>query len=160
MSESTEARLAALGITLPPPPAPQGSYQPARRVGNLVYTSGMSAIRDGQRQYVGRLGAEISVEDGYASARGAAINCLAAVRSIVATLDAVEAVISLTGYVRSAPEFDRQPKVVDGASDLLTEVFGEKGRHTRAAIGVSELPFGISVEALLVVALRDGPATL
>lgn len=151
---SAEERAASLGVAIPEPPTPKGSYRPARRIGDLVFTSGMSAVRDGERRYVGKLGREVSIEDGYASARHAVVNCLAAVRSLVGSLDAVTDVVRVTGYVNSAPGFDRQPAVVDGASDLLGELFGERGQHARSAIGVSDLPFGISVEVELVVAVH------
>lgn len=146
-----EQRAAELGIVIPAPPEPKGGYVPAHRIGDLVYTAGMSAIQDGVRRYVGRVGDEISLEDAYRSARGACLNCLGAVRSVTGSLDRIAAIVRVTGFVRSAPGFDRQPAVLDGASDLLAELFGERGRHVRSALGVSELPFGISVEVELIV---------
>lgn len=145
-----EDRARELGIEIPKAPQPQASYVPAKRAGDLVYTSGMGAIRGGERQYCGRVGADVSVEDAYQSARYAALNCLAALREGLGSLDTVAGVTKVTGYIRSAPDFSEQHKVLNGASDLLIELFEERGRHTRSAIGVSELPFGISVEVEMI----------
>lgn len=114
---SAEQSLAERGITLPEPPTPKGVYVPAKRVGNLVYTAGMSAIKNGVRQYVGRVGSDVSLDDAYQSARWATLNCLAAVRSVVGSLDAVTEVVRVTGYVRSAPDFDQHAAVLNGASE-------------------------------------------
>lgn len=152
---SPEERIVERGITLPKPPTPKGAYLPAKQVGSLVYTAGMSAIKDGVRQYVGRVGSDVSLDEAYQSARWATVNCLAAVRSVLGSLDVVTDVVRVTGYIRSATGFDQQPVVLDGASDLLAEVFADRGTHARSAIGVTELPFGISVEIELIVITHD-----
>ncbi|MQB01651.1 MAG: RidA family protein [Actinobacteria bacterium] len=148
-----ENRAKQLGVEIPKPPEPQASYVPTKRVGDLVYTSGMGAIRGGERQYCGRVGEDVSVEGAYQSARYATLNCLAALREAIGSLDTVAGIMKVTGYVRSAPGFCEQHKVLNGASDLLVELFEERGRHTRSAIGVSELPFGISVEVEMIASV-------
>ncbi len=146
-----EARLAERGIEIPTLPPPAFAYVPAIRTGNLVYASGQTPTIGGVLQVHGKLGAEVSVEEGQAAARLAAINCLAEVRALVGSLDRVARVVRLTGYVASAPGFGQQPAVMNGASQLLEQVFGEAGRHARSAIGVAELPGGAPVEVELIV---------
>lgn len=145
---SALARLAELGIALPAVPAPAGAYVPAVRTGNLVYTAGQVA-----RDWSGKVGAEVSEEDGKAAARSCALNALAAVDSLVG-LDSVVRVVKVVGFVASAPGFTGQPGVVNGASELLGEVFGEAGAHARSAVGVAELPLGVPVEVELIVEVR------
>jgi enamine deaminase RidA (YjgF/YER057c/UK114 family) len=151
-------RLAELGITLPPVPTPAGAYIPARRVGDLVYTSGQVPIVDGKPAALGKLGAEIDAEEGYRLARICALNALAAVDALVG-IDSVSGVVKVLGFVASASGFTGQPAVVNGASDLLGEIFGETGRHARSAVGVAELPLGVPVEVELIVQVgtRDVP---
>lgn len=144
------ARLAELGIVLPPVATPAGSYVPARRTGNLVYTAGQLPYVDGTLAATGKVGAEVEPEDAYALARTCALNALAAVDALVG-LDAVTGVVKVVGFVASAPGFTGQPAVVNGASDVLGEVFGEAGRHARSAVGVAELPTGAPVEVELIV---------
>lgn len=151
-----EARIRELGIELGDAPSPAAAYVPARRIGDLVYTSGSGANRGGVRHHVGRVGSDVSLEDAQESARLAALNCLAAARSAMGSLDAVDAIVKVVGYVRSAPDFDRQHLVVNGASELLFEIFDDAGRHARAAVGVNELPFGISVEIEMIIAVKEG----
>lgn len=152
---SVAERLADRGITLPAVPTPAANYVPARQHGQLVYASGQTPTVDGVLTMTGKLGAEVSVEQGQEGARIAALNCLAAIAGVVGDLDRVEAVLKLTGYVASAAGFGEQPMVVNGASNLLEEIFGpEVGQHARAAIGMAELPFGAPVEVDLVVAVR------
>ncbi len=153
---SAERRLADLGITVPTLPPPVAAYVPAVRTGRLVYASGQTPTIDGVLQVRGKLGAGISVEEGQRAARLAALNCLAEVRGLLGSLDAVSRVVRLTGYVASAPGFGEQPAVMNGASQLIEEVFGEAGRHARSAIGVAELPFGAPVEVELIVEVREG----
>jgi enamine deaminase RidA (YjgF/YER057c/UK114 family) len=145
---SALARLAELGIELPEVPAPAGAYVPAVRTGNLVYTSGQIA-----RGHSGKVGAEISEADAKDAARGCALNALAAVDALVG-LDAVVRVVKVLGFVASAPGFTGQPGVINGASELLGEVFGEAGAHARSAVGVAELPLGVPVEVELIVEVR------
>lgn len=146
-----QARLDALGLRLPSPPQPIGSYLLAQPVGALLFLSGTTCYVDGGLLFKGRLGKELTVEQGQAAARQAALNLLAVIQSTLGDLDRVERIIKLNGYVNSAPDFDRQPEVINGASDLLVEIFGEQGRHARTSIGVSDLPGHIPVEIELVV---------
>ena len=147
---SASARLGQLGITLPEVVAPLASYVPAARTGSLVYTSGQLPMEAGQLRRTGKVGAEVSPEDGKAMARICALNALAAVHSLVG-IDAVARVVKVVGFVASAPGFNGQPSVINGASDLLAEVFGDAGAHARSAVGVSELPLDAPVEVELIV---------
>jgi enamine deaminase RidA (YjgF/YER057c/UK114 family) len=153
---SAERRLADLGITVPTLPPPVAAYVPAVRTGRLVFASGQTPTIDGVLQVRGKLGDGVSVEEGQRAARLAALNCLAEVRGLLGSLDDVSRVVRLTGYVASAPGFGEQPAVMNGASQLIEEVFGEAGRHARSAIGVAELPFGAPVEVELIVEVREG----
>ena len=147
---SPRARLGQLGVALPQVVAPLASYVPAVRTGNLVYTSGQLPIEGGKLAGTGKVGREISPEKGKALARICALNALAAVGSVV-DIDAVARVVKVVGFVASAPGFNGQPSVVNGASDLLAEVFGDNGAHARSAVGVSELPLDAPVEVELIV---------
>ncbi len=147
---NASARLGQLGVTLPQVVAPLASYVPAVRTGNLVYTSGQLPIEGGKLARTGKVGAEISPEEGKALARICALNALAAVGSVVG-IDAVTRVVKVVGFVASAPGFNGQPSVVNGASDLLAEVFGDNGAHARSAVGVAELPLDAPVEVELIV---------
>ncbi|ORW89960.1 LysR family transcriptional regulator [Mycobacterium sp. IEC1808] len=147
---SASARLGRLGLMLPEVVAPLASYVPAVRTGNLVYTSGQLPMRDGKLPRTGKVGAEVSPEDAKSLARICALNALAAVHSLVG-IDAVARVVKVVGFVASAPGFNGQPSVINGASDLLGEVFGDRGAHARSAVGVSELPLDAPVEVELIV---------
>ncbi len=147
---SASARLGQLGLTLPEVVAPLASYVPAVRTGNLVYTSGQLPMEAGQLPRTGKVGAEVSPEDAKAMARICALNALAAVHSLVG-IDAVTRVVKVVGFVAAAPGFNGQPSVINGASDLLAEVFGDQGAHARSAVGVSELPLDAPVEVELIV---------
>lgn len=149
-----EKRASELNITIPESPKPQGNYRPALVTGNLAFTSGMGPILNGVRRNIGYVGGDTTVKQAAESARIAVLNALGALRSILGDLDRIECVIRLTGYVRSAPGFCEQIEVMDAASDLLFELFGESGRHVRSAIGVAELPFGIPVEIELIVQVK------
>ncbi|ORV82132.1 LysR family transcriptional regulator [Mycobacterium interjectum] len=153
---SASARLGQLGVTLPEVAAPLASYVPAVRTGNLVYTSGQLPLESGQLAGTGKVGAEVSPEQGRAMARICALNALAAVNSLVG-IDAVTRVVKVVGFVASAPGFNGQPGVVNGASELLAEVFGDAGAHARSAVGVSELPLDAPVEVELIVEVGKGP---
>lgn len=148
MSAST--RLGELGVTLPDVVAPLASYVPAARTGNLVYTSGQLPMEAGKLVGTGKVGAEVSPEEGRAMARICALNALAAVHSLVG-IDAVTRVVKVVGFVASAPGFIGQPGVVNGASDLLAEVFGDRGAHARSAVGVAELPLDAPVEVEMIL---------
>ena len=145
-------RLAELGIELPTVAIPAGSYLPTARTGNLLFTAGQLPFVDGRLPATGKVGAEVSPEDAKSYARLSGLNILAAVHAAVG-LDAVEKVVKLVGFVASAEGFTGQPGVINGASDLMAEVFGEAGRHARSAVGVAELPLGapVEVEAILQV---------
>ena len=147
---SVRTRLGQLGVVLPQVAAPLASYVPAVRTGNLVYTSGQLPIEGGKLAATGKVGGEISPEQGKALARICALNALAAVGSVV-DIDAVARVVKVVGFVASAPGFNGQPGVINGASDLLAEVFGDNGAHARSAVGVSELPLDAPVEVELIV---------
>jgi enamine deaminase RidA (YjgF/YER057c/UK114 family) len=143
-------RLSELGITLPPPRAPLANYVPARRVGNLIYTAGQIS-GTAEREIKGKLGQELSIEQGREAARVCALNCLAAVLTVTDSLDSVKQVVRVGAFVTSAAGFDQQAAVANGASDTFVEVFGEAGRHSRTAVGVNELPAGFAVEVELIV---------
>ena len=146
-------RLRELGLALPAVVAPLASYVPAVRTGNLVYTSGQLPVEAGKLVGAGKVGAEITPEVGTAMARICALNALAAVHALVG-VDAVTRVVKVVGFVASAPGFTGQPGVVNGASELLTEVFGDAGAHARSAVGVAELPLGAPVEVEMIVEVR------
>jgi enamine deaminase RidA (YjgF/YER057c/UK114 family) len=149
-----EAKLLELGLTLPKPPEPVAAYLPAVQVEDLLFLSGTTCYVDGEFLYTGRVGAELTLEQGYAAARQTALNLLSVIKSALGDLDRVERVVKLNGYVNSAPEFDRQPEVINGASELLEQLFGERGKHARTSIGVSTLPAHIPVEIELIVQVR------
>ena len=147
MPGKIDARLAELGITLPQPAAPAGAYVPYVVSGKLVFVAGQITFENGEIKYKGRLGESMSVDDGYAAARLCGLNLLAQVRGACAgDLDRVKRVVRLGGFVNSAADFTDQPKVINGASDLMVEVFGDAGRHARAAVGAPSLPLGVAVE--------------
>ncbi|ORW04039.1 RidA family protein [Mycobacterium kyorinense] len=147
---SAKARLAELGIELPAVVKPLAAYVPAVRTGNLVYTAGQLPMQDGKLAGTGKVGAEVTPEEGKALARVCALNALAAVDSLLG-IDAVTQVVKVVGFVASAPGFTGQPGVVNGASEVFAEVFGDRGAHARSAVGVAELPLGAPVEVELVV---------
>lgn len=146
---SWSAKLSELGIELPPVVAPLAAYVPAVRTGNLVYTSGQLPIEGGELLRTGKVGAEVSAEDAKALARVCALNALAAVNSLVG-VDQVVKIVKVVGFVSSAPGFDGQPGVINGASELFGEVFGDAGAHARSAVGVSELPRNSPVEVEII----------
>lgn len=145
MSDTVEARLAAMDITLPSPAAPAANYVPFVRTGNLLFVSGQVPMGPNGIEHQGKLGAGYSVEDGQAAARLCAINLLAQAKVAAGDLEKVRCV-KLNGFVNCTPDFGDQPKVVNGASDLIAEALGDKGMHARAAVGCSSLPFGVAVE--------------
>jgi enamine deaminase RidA (YjgF/YER057c/UK114 family) len=147
---SVEEKLLALGLELPDPPKPVGNYRPARRVGNLVFTSGQTARINGVRRYVGKVGKDISDEEAYLSARDAVLNCLACVKWLVGDLDRVRGVVKATGFVNCVDGFQQQPAAINGASDLIEKLWGEAGAHARSAIGVNALPSNASVELEMI----------
>ncbi|MEH3068171.1 MAG: RidA family protein [Aeromicrobium erythreum] len=152
MSEGTvEQRLADLGLTLPEVAAPLASYVPAVRSGAHVFTAGQLPLSSGELVATGKVGGEVSAEEAQTAARQCALNALAAVKSVVGSLDAVRQVVKVTVFVASTPDFTGQPVVANGASELLGDVFGDAGRHARSAVGVPVLPIDAPVEVELVV---------
>lgn len=145
MDGKVEARLAALGITLPEAPKPVASYVPTLIVGDLLFISGQISMADG-KVTTGRLGADLEIEQGQAAARLSALQILAQAKAALGELDRVAQVVKLTGFVNATADFADHPKVINGASDLMVDVFGDKGRHTRAAVGASGLPMNCAVE--------------
>ena len=154
MSGPTE-RLAALGLTLPPVAAPVAAYVPAVRTGMYVYTSGQLPTVDGKLPAVGKVGGAVSASDAAGMARTCALNALAAAASAAGGLEAIRRIVKVTGFVASAPGFSGQPQVINGASELLIEVFGEDGKHARSAVGVAELPLDAPVAVELIAEVRD-----
>ena len=147
-------RLAELGLTLPPVVTPAGAYVPAVRTGQFIYTAGQLPVVDGKLPATGKVGAEVSPSDAAGLARTCALNALAAAAAAAGGLDAISRIVKVVGFVASAPGFNAQPQVINGASDLLVEVFGEDGRHARSAVGVAELPLNAPVEVELIAEVR------
>jgi enamine deaminase RidA (YjgF/YER057c/UK114 family) len=151
-----ESRLKQLGIELSAAPAPMANYVRAVQVGNLLFLSGHGPMKDGKLAYIGKLGRDMSVEEGRQSARAVGLGLLASAREALGSLDRVKRIVKVLGMVNSADGFVQQPQVVNGFSDLMVEVFGEAGRHARSAVGMAELPMGISVEIEMIVEVADG----
>lgn len=152
---SIEARLLELGVVLPEAPKPRFKYVPAKTVGTLVYTSGQDCRIDGVLKYEGKVGKELTIEQGQDAARITAINCLAVLKQHIGNLDKIKQVVKLLGFVNSADEFADQPYVINGASEFLEEVFGEKGKHARSAVSSNELPFNTPVEIEMIVEIES-----
>jgi enamine deaminase RidA (YjgF/YER057c/UK114 family) len=149
---TAEARIKELGLSLPQPPKPGGNYIPGVRVGNLLYLSGHGPSRvDGMPAARGKVGRDLSVEEAYKVARDVGINLLGTARSLLGSLDKVKRVVKVLGMVNSAEGFGDQPKVINGFSDLMVEVFGDNGRHARSAVGMAELPSSIPVEIEMIL---------
>lgn len=145
-----EDKLKSLGITLPTPPKPAGSYIPVVITNKIAFVSGQIPIQDGKVVFTGKVSKDISVEEAQKAARLCVINGLAQLKAELGSLDKISKIIKVSGFVNSLPEFTDQPKVINGASDLLYEIFGEKGRHARIAVGVASLPLNSAVEVDLV----------
>ena len=150
-----DKRLAELGIVLPSPAKPIANYVPWVRTGNLVFISGQGAVKDGKIEYSGKVGDTLSVEEAIVSARLTAINVIAHLRDACGgDLDRVIRIVKLLGFVNCTPAFGEHPKVINGASDLMVAVFGDKGRHARSAVGAPALPFNLSVEVEAIVEIE------
>jgi enamine deaminase RidA (YjgF/YER057c/UK114 family) len=145
-----EQKIAELGLELPEVVKPLAAYVPTVRTGNLVYTSGQVPVVKGEVQFTGKVGAEVSVEDGQAAARTCALNALAALKAEVGDLSKIKRIVKAVVFVASAPDFTGQPQVANGASELLGEIFGEAGKHARSAVGVAALPLNVPVEVELI----------
>jgi len=150
-----EAKLEALGLTLPSPPPPVGNYVRAVTAGNLVFLSGHGPSRDGGLAFQGKVGAERTLEEGYQAAQLVMLNCLASLKQEIGDLDRVERIVKLLGMVNCTEDFGQHPQVINGASDLLVELYGERGRHARSAVGMQSLPSQITVEIEMIVQIRD-----
>ena len=137
---SVAETLTRLGLSLPPAPKPLATYIPLCRAGNLLFVSGVLPLREGKLDFTGKLGQELTIDQGYDAARLAVLNALAIIQQELGSFDHVVRIVRLTGHVASAPGFADQPAVINGASDLLVELFGDKGRHARLALGAAELP--------------------
>ncbi|PKR56740.1 RidA family protein [Thalassospira lohafexi] len=146
MAGKIDAHLADLGITLPTATAPVANYVPYVIAGNLVHISGQITMENGELKFVGKLGKDYQVEDGQKAARLCALNLVAQLKSAIGDLDKVTRVVKLNAFVNSDPAFTDQPKVVNGASDTMVEIFGDAGKHARSAVGVASLPLGVAVE--------------
>lgn len=149
-----DERLKQLGVALPAAPAPVGSYVPCVRVGELVFTSGQLPMQEGKLIATGKVGADLSTEQGAEAARVAALNALAQVALMLGGLSSIVRIVRLCVFVNSSPGFTDQPKVANGASDLMVAVFGESGKHVRSAVGVNELPLNAAVEVELVAQIK------
>lgn len=147
--------LVALGIELPAVAAPVAAYVPAVRTGNQVWTSGQLPFVDGKLQKTGKVGADVSVEEAAACARIAALNAVAAVKAEIGSLDSIKRIVKVVGFVASAPDFTGQPAVINGASEVLGQIFGDAGIHARSAVGVAVLPLDSPVEVEIIVELND-----
>ena len=155
MTTSFEAQVTALGLVLPAPPKPVATYIPVVQTGNLLFLSGMIPLQGGTLIMAGKLGKDISVEQGYEAAKICVLNALAVIRQHLGTLDRVKQIVKLVGYVASAEGFVQQPAVINGASDLLVKIFGDAGRHARVAVGAAALPLNAPVEIELIVQVLD-----
>lgn len=153
MTDTIEQKLADIGLELPQPAAPVASYVPAVEIGGLLYISGQLPFIDG-KVVTGRLGENVSLEQGEAAARACAIMLIAQMKAALGSLDRVERIVKLGAFIASTPEFNAQPKVANGASDLMVQVFGPAGQHARSAVGVPVLPLGAAVEIDAIVAVR------
>jgi enamine deaminase RidA (YjgF/YER057c/UK114 family) len=152
---SAEENLKTLGIDLPEPPSPIGAYLPTVRSANLLFVSGVLPMVDGRLLFKGRLGLELGIDEGYEAAGVACLNALAIIKKELGSLDKVKRIVKVTGYVASSSGFHDQPKAVNGASELLLKVFGEKGKHARAAVGCVSLPGDSPVEIEMVVEVEE-----
>ncbi len=149
-----EKKLVEMGLSLPPSPAPVANYVPAVRSGSLLFVSGHGPafVKDGKIEYIrGKLGRDLTVEQGYEAAKQVMLNILQSIKGVIGDLDKVRRIVKVLGFVNCTEDFPDQPKVINGASDLLVALYGERGRHARSAVGMQQLPFGIAVEIEMVV---------
>ncbi len=153
-----EKKLADMGLELPPIPTPVANYVPAVQVGSLLFLSGHgpALLKDGTVQYIqGKLGKDLTVDEGYDAAKQVTLNLLQSIKDTIGDLNKVKRVVKLLGFVNCTEDFPNHPQVINGASDLLVELYGERGRHARSAVGMYQLPFGIAVEIEMIVAVED-----
>lgn len=149
-----EEKLADMGINIQAPPAPLAAYVPSLKIDNFVFTSGQIPMIDGKLKYSGKVSIDLSLEDAQDAAKICAINCLNAVKAAAGNLDNIKQIVKVTAFINSPAGFTDQPKVANGASEFLQQVFGEAGKHTRAAVGVNELPINAAVEIEMIVKLK------
>jgi enamine deaminase RidA (YjgF/YER057c/UK114 family) len=147
---SVEAKLRELGLELPPTPRPAANYVGAVQSGNLLFISGHGPSKDGKFVCIGKIGKDLSVEQGYEAARLVALNCLASAKAVLGDLDRIQRVVKILGMVNCTEDFGEQPQVINGASDLLVHLFGDAGRHARSAVGMQSLPFSMAVEIEMI----------
>jgi enamine deaminase RidA (YjgF/YER057c/UK114 family) len=147
---SVEAKLRELGLDLPPTPRPAANYVGAVQTGNLLFISGHGPSKDGKFMCIGKIGKDLSVEQGYEAARLVALNCLASAKAVLGDLDRIKRVVKILGMVNCTEDFGEQPQVINGASDLLVHLFGDAGRHARSAVGMQSLPFSMAVEIEMI----------
>ena len=152
---SVAEKLKELGVTVPQPLPAMGSYIPAVLAGDLLFVAGHPPVENGKIKYKGKVGKDVTLEDARHEAQLCIINCLAAARGVLGDLDRIERVVKLTGYVNCLADFEKQPDVINGASDLLEKIWGDKGRHARAAIGANSLPANIAVEVEAIFKVKD-----
>jgi len=152
---SVEEKLRELGYTLPVPATPKGMYVTAVEVDGMLYTAGSSCFVGGELRYQGKLGSDLKVEEGQEAARCTILNLLSVIKEHIGDLDRIERVVKVLGFVASAPGFNNQPQVLNGASELLGQVLGERGRHARSAVGVNELPMNTCIEIEMIVKVKD-----
>lgn len=150
-----ETKLKKMGLELPSVARPVANYVPAVRTGNLIFLSGQGPRRQDETMITGKVGADLNVEEGYEAARRVALGLLASLKAEIGDLDKVRRIVKLLGMVNCTPDFGDQPKVINGASDLFVEVFGDKGRHARSAVGMNALPMNIAVEIEMIVEVED-----
>lgn len=153
-----EAKLKSMGLELPEVPKPVAAYVPAIKEGDLVFTSGQIPLVNGELKYKGKVGKDFTEAEGYAAAKICALNCLSVIKSQIGSLDNIKQIIKVVGFVNSADDFYMQPKVINGASEFLGELFGEKGQHARSAVGVNALPLNATVEVEMIVKIFDEDA--
>ncbi len=150
-----EQKIVSMGLVLPKPPEPVAAYVPAVMADRLVYTSGQIPVVEGALRYKGRVGVDLTVDEAYEAAKVCCLNCLSVVKGKIGSLDNIERIVKVTGYVNSSSDFYQQSKVIDGVSDLLDKVFGDAGKHARAAVGVNALPLNSAVEVELLVLIKE-----
>jgi enamine deaminase RidA (YjgF/YER057c/UK114 family) len=154
MNMDVEARLKEAGIIVPELTKPIAAYVPGKKSGDLLFTSGQLPIVNGKVEYVGKVGEHLTLAEGQAAARIAVVNCLAVIKSMAGSLQAVADIIKITGYVQSPPDFFQQAQVLNGASELLQQIWGANGQHARSAVGVTALPLNAAVEIEMIVRLK------
>jgi enamine deaminase RidA (YjgF/YER057c/UK114 family) len=150
-----EEKIKELGFELPQAAKPLAAYVPAKQVGNLVMTSGQVPLLNGEIKYKGKIGKDLTEEDGIKAAQVCALNCLAAIKDLIGSLDKVEEILKLTVFVNSPEDYVAHPKIANGASEMLLNIFGDKGKHVRSAVGVSGLPLNSAVEIEMIAKLKD-----